>query len=161
MAGTPGRRGGQGLGLDESVPTCLLCEAPPAPAAQPPCSPPMTVPCRRLGLPAPRDSALQEAGALLVLGGPCSVPGLGAGSGSSNLLILSAPPPGRRAPKASGWEFSMKHLAGLPPRTRLACQHSSISLSWSSGATPGLCPPHTLRLLSSSASLTRPEDTGR
>ena len=143
MAGTPGRRGGQGLGLDESVPTCLLCEAPPAPAAQPPCSPPMTVPCRRLGLPAPRDSALQEAGALLVLGGPCSVPGLGAGSGSSNLLILSAPPPGRRAPKASGWEFSMKHLAGLPPRTRLAC------------------PPHTLRLLSSSASLTRPEDTGR
>ena len=48
------------------------------------------------------DYALQEAGELPVLGGPWSVPGLGSGSGSIILLILSASPPGRRAPKAAG-----------------------------------------------------------
>lgn len=54
----------------------------------------------------------------------------------------------------------MKHLVGLPPRTRLACKLSSISLSWSSGATPGPYPHHTLRLRSSSLSLMRPEVVG-
>lgn len=55
----------------------------------------------------PLDYALQEAGELPVLGGPWSVPGLGSGSGSIISLILSAPPPGKRAPKAAGREFSM------------------------------------------------------
>ena len=109
----------------------------------------------------PNDYALQEAGELPVLGGPHSVPSLGLGSGSSILLILSAPPPGRRAPKASGREFSMKHLVGPPCSYMAGLQallHFSLLEQW---GHPGLCPHHTLRLLSSSPSLTRPEDTGR
>lgn len=84
----PGSEAGR-AGPGQSVPTGSLRggEAPPATKPSPP--------------PA-SDYALQEAGELPVLGGPWSVPGLGSGSGSIILLILSASPPGRRAPKAAG-----------------------------------------------------------
>lgn len=105
--------------------------SPALPTPLPSCQ--MTMPCRRLGLLAPRDYALQEAGELPVLRDPHSVPSLGLGSGSSILVILSAPPPGRRALKASGREFSMKRLVGPPCSYMAGLQallHFSLLEQW-------------------------------